>query len=542
MLGEMARKAEQPPRQAERLTDERVVGIEPGLADMRVADLVAPAAPLRRGETAGHVGGEAERLADLAHGAARPVRDHRRDDAGAIAPVFLVDVLDDLLAPLMLEIDVDIGRLAPLGGDEAREEQVVLGRVDRGDAEHVADGGIGGRAAPLAENALVLGDPDDVEDGEEVALVSEPLDEGELLLELRLDAIGKAARIAHGRPAPGHLLEPIGGLPARRHGLVGIVVAKLVEREIDARQKVLRLGDGVRRVAEQARHLGRPLQVALGIDLEPAAGGVDRHLLADAGEDVLQVAGAGLVVERVVDGEERHGGGAGDAPEARQPAPVVAAAMHGGGEPDRAGRGARQAVEEARQPIEPPRRHDDQQKPGRVGEKIVDTKDAFALLAPALAYAEKPAQPAPAGAVDGIRDDVRRAVGEDEARSDDELEIARHAPQLVARHGHLAGERMLHEDVFAGSGAVAQLLGRRHAVRAQILERAMGAHDPGDRVAVGDAEAGLAEEQRRQHHVLRMGGAAQEREIGGRDQLGIGIRRAHANNPCRYQRGLASPP
>ena len=145
------------------------------------------------------------------------------------------------------------------------------------------------------------------------------------------------------------------------------------------------------------------------------------------------------------------------------------------------------------------------------------------FLPAALAYAEKPAQPAPAVAVDGIGDDVRRAVGEDEARSDDELEIARHAPQLVARHGHLAGERMLHEDVFAGSGAVAQLLGRRHAVLAQILERAIGAHDAGDRVAVGDAEAGLAEEQRRQHHVLRMGGAAQEREIGGRDQLGVAI-------------------
>jgi hypothetical protein len=159
-----------------------------------------------------------------------------------------------------------------------------------------------------------------------------------------------------------------------------------------------------------------------------------------------------------------------------------------------------------------------------------------------LARAEKPAQPAPPGAVDGIDDDLRRAVGEDEARPDNELERARHLPQFVARHGHLAGERMLDEDVFAGARAVAQLLGRRHAFRAQILQRAMGAHGAGDRVAVGDTETGLAEQQRRQHHVLRMGGAAQEREIGGCDQLGIEVRRAHANNPCRYQRGLAPPP
>jgi hypothetical protein len=33
-------------------------------------------------------------------------------------------MLDHLLAPLMLEIDVDVGRLAPLLGNEALEQQV----------------------------------------------------------------------------------------------------------------------------------------------------------------------------------------------------------------------------------------------------------------------------------------------------------------------------------------------------------------------------------------------------------------------------------
>jgi hypothetical protein len=35
-------------------------------------------------------------------------------------------VLDHLLAALMLEVDVDVRRLAPAGGDEALEQQVVL--------------------------------------------------------------------------------------------------------------------------------------------------------------------------------------------------------------------------------------------------------------------------------------------------------------------------------------------------------------------------------------------------------------------------------
>ena len=74
-------------------------------------------------------------------------------DAGAVAAVFLVDVLDHLLAPLVLEIDVDVGRLVALGRDEALEEEVGALGVDLGDAEAVADGGIGGRAAALAEDA-----------------------------------------------------------------------------------------------------------------------------------------------------------------------------------------------------------------------------------------------------------------------------------------------------------------------------------------------------------------------------------------------------
>ena len=57
--------------------------------------------------------------------------DHRR----AIAPVALVDLLDHLFAALVLEVDVDVGRLAALGREEALEEQVRARGIDRGDAE-----------------------------------------------------------------------------------------------------------------------------------------------------------------------------------------------------------------------------------------------------------------------------------------------------------------------------------------------------------------------------------------------------------------------
>ena len=114
---------------------------------------------------------QAERLADLADGRAAAIADHGGGDAGALAPVFAVDVLDHLLAPLVLEIDVDVGRLAPLRRDEALEQQIGALGIDLGDAEAEAHGGIGRRAAALAQDALRAREAHDVVDGEEIGRV-----------------------------------------------------------------------------------------------------------------------------------------------------------------------------------------------------------------------------------------------------------------------------------------------------------------------------------------------------------------------------------
>src|SRR5690606_16721176 len=118
---------------------------------------VAPA-PDRGREAADRVQGEPERLADVADRALRAVADDGRGDAGVLAAVLGVDVLDDLLAPLVLEVDVDVRRLGALGGDEALEQEMESYRVDLGDAEAVADRRVRGRAAPLAEDAALPGE------------------------------------------------------------------------------------------------------------------------------------------------------------------------------------------------------------------------------------------------------------------------------------------------------------------------------------------------------------------------------------------------
>jgi hypothetical protein len=61
-----------------------------------------------------------ERLAHLADGAAAAIADDGADDRRAVAAVAVIDVLDHLLAPLVLEIDVDIGRLVAPGRPTGR--------------------------------------------------------------------------------------------------------------------------------------------------------------------------------------------------------------------------------------------------------------------------------------------------------------------------------------------------------------------------------------------------------------------------------------
>ena len=136
--------------------------------------------------------------------------DDGRGDARPFAAVAAIDILHHLLAPLMLEIDVDVGRLAAFLGQEAGEEQVVLDRIDRGDPEQVADQAIGRRPAPLAEDRRILrpGEMHDVVNGEEIIGVLAFADEAELLVQHLLpfwrQAVGKAPfRLRHHQ-----MLEP----------------------------------------------------------------------------------------------------------------------------------------------------------------------------------------------------------------------------------------------------------------------------------------------------------------------------------------------
>ena len=73
-------------------------------------------------------------------------------------PYFAADVGDDLVAPAVLEVDVDVGHRHPVGVQEPLERQLVEDRVDRRDPERVGHDRARRRAAARRLDPLLAGE------------------------------------------------------------------------------------------------------------------------------------------------------------------------------------------------------------------------------------------------------------------------------------------------------------------------------------------------------------------------------------------------
>jgi len=79
------------------------------------------------------------------------------DDLGdVVAAVFLRDVIDDLTAAVHAEINVDVGHRHAFGIQEALEQQLVLQRIEVGDAQSVGNERTGSRSAAGANGNFAL--------------------------------------------------------------------------------------------------------------------------------------------------------------------------------------------------------------------------------------------------------------------------------------------------------------------------------------------------------------------------------------------------
>ena len=313
--------------QPEEVTVDRRVGVEPGVRQpRRVERAVMRQKP---GEPIDRRLGQPERLAHLAHRRAPAVAHDVGHHGGAIAAVLAIDVLDHLLAAGVHDVEIDVRRLVPLARQEALEQQLDPRRIDGRDPQAVADHRVGGRAAPLAEDALLPAVPDDLPHRQEIAAVVELVDQRQLPVDLLADGQGHVVAEALARAAERELAQPRGRRLAVGQPFGGIAVADLGQAEGAARRHLAGPLDERRLVGEQLRHPLRRLQVVLGVRPDQPAGGGERDAVADAGQDVLQVAARRRVVQHLGGGDQGQAAAPGMAAQAGFPSHFLGASVPG---------------------------------------------------------------------------------------------------------------------------------------------------------------------------------------------------------------------
>ena len=235
VLRQMPREAEQRACERQHPRKHRARRIEPGLAHAIGLD-GGPVPPLHRPRQRLDLQRiEVHRLRHVPQCAARAVADHGGGERGAAAAVLLIDVLDDLLASLVLEVDVDVRRLVALARDEALEEQRHPSGIDLGDPQAETHGRIRRRAAPLAENAERTRIAHDVVHRQEIRIEVELRDQRELALDELRHLRGRAIGPASAHALQGELSQPARRCLALGDDLARVLVAQLLEREAAAR-------------------------------------------------------------------------------------------------------------------------------------------------------------------------------------------------------------------------------------------------------------------------------------------------------------------
>ncbi|GBF26178.1 hypothetical protein MnTg02_01215 [bacterium MnTg02] len=262
------------------------------------------AVPYGAGECAHRIFRKPHHLADIAHRRAPPVGYHRGRQARPLPAIAFVNILDHFLTALMFEIHIDIGRFLALRRDEALEQKIDLGWVDIGDAKAIADGGVGGGAAALAENVLRLSKPNDVVDREEIGRITKLRDHGKFARKRFVDIVRHALWKTIIRARPGKVLQMLLRRLTFGHRFVGIFVNKLIKGKGAGLGNLDRAGESIFESLKEASHLRRTLQMPLPIGLKAKPRLTDRTFLANAGQHVLERFALGPMIEHVVSGDD----------------------------------------------------------------------------------------------------------------------------------------------------------------------------------------------------------------------------------------------
>src|SRR3989440_241158 len=113
----------------------------------------------------------------------REHRVERADLRDAVGAVLLRHVLDDLVAAIAHEVDIDVRRGEALEVQEPLEDEAVLERIDVRHADRVVHDRAAGRSAHCGEDPLLVRESDEVLHDEDVTGVAGLRDDRELLID-----------------------------------------------------------------------------------------------------------------------------------------------------------------------------------------------------------------------------------------------------------------------------------------------------------------------------------------------------------------------
>ena len=240
----------------------------------------------RLGHGVGRTRRQPGRLGHLPQRRAGPVGDDVGHLGGAVPAVAVVDVLDGLLPALVLDVEVDVGRPVPLRGEEPLEEEAEADGVGLGDAEGVADGGVGRRAPALAVEVLAAAELHEVVYQQEVAGEAQLLDEveftGDATPGFGMLRMGRGVAVIGARP--GQLPQPAHLVVAGRDGKVRQVGGGHGQVEGAGPGDLDGTFDSAGPAGEAAVLLGGGTEVGAGRRREPPVEGVERPAGPDGGQ------------------------------------------------------------------------------------------------------------------------------------------------------------------------------------------------------------------------------------------------------------------
>ena len=374
---------------------------------------------------------------------------------------------------------------------EALEQRRHARRIHLGDAERVAHRRIRRRAPSLAQDALRAREPHHVVHGEEERLVAQLGDQLQLVLDQVLHLRRHAAREAPGEALPRQLRQPARRRLARRHQLLRVLVAQLVERKRAARGDGERLRQELGRIDLRQAH--PRAQVPLGVRVKRLRAALERQAQPDRGERVLQATARAQVHVHVARGHQWQAAGVRLLAQRVEPGAVVRPAMQLHGDPG-------PAAEMRGEPLPVPRQQQRQQPARGASLDVGPRKQVAAFLRAPAPGGDQCGERAIGTAVRRQQRELR-AVGEAELGADDQLE-------------------------------------------AMLARREMRPHHAGERALVGERESPVAQRRCASDQFLGMRGAALEGEIRQAVQLGVVRQTGHAGTspPARGRSTRANPP